>query len=67
MGYGSEVDDKEIVAVKQNRQYYHAHNVLCYYNSTLFRTLQLRFDICNRRLLQRLLSLELELLLSSIL
>ena len=30
VGYGSEVDDKEIVAVKQNRQYYHAHNVLCH-------------------------------------
>ena len=47
VGYGSEADGKEIVAVKQNRQNYYAHNVFCYY--TLLRTLQLRFNICNRR------------------
>ena len=31
VGYGSEADGKEIVAVKQNRQNYYAHNVFCYY------------------------------------
>ena len=41
VGYGSEADGKEIVAVKQNRQNYYAHNVFCF-NSTLFSRLKLQ-------------------------
>ena len=63
MGYGSDADGKEIVAVKQNRYNYYAIRFVAPYSGHY----NYKINICNRRLLQRLLSLELELLLSSIL